>query len=178
MVPIEMVPKNFKLLISDKAIQKSILKLADQLNADYKGKRLILIGVLKGAFIFMADLMRQLTVPIEVDFVKLESYGSGTESSGMVKLLKDIDIDISNQHVLIIEEIIDSGRTLKFLRDRLEASSPKSIKICALLDKKARRAVPIEADYVGIEVEDKFLIGYGLDYDQAYRNLPGIYYVE
>src|SRR3989338_4392723 len=120
MVPIEMVPKNFKLLISDKAIQKSILKLADQLNADYKGKRLILIGVLKGAFIFMADLMRQLTVPIEVDFVKLESYGSGTESSGMVKLLKDIDIDISNQHVLIIEEIIDSGRTLKFLRDRLE----------------------------------------------------------
>ena len=96
----------------------------------------------------------------------------------MVKLLKDIDIDITGRDVLIIEEIIDSGRTLKFLKDRLIASSPKSIKICALLDKKSRRAVKIEADYVGIEVEDKFLIGYGLDYDQAYRNLPGIYYIE
>jgi len=170
------VPGNFKTLISQEQIAKHVASVADQINRDYHGKRLIMIGVLKGAFVFMADLMRQIRVPVEVDFVKLESYGNRTESSGTVKLLKDIDVDITNQDVLIIEEIIDSGRTLKFLYERLKAASPKSLKICALLDKKSRRVVDIDADYVGTEVEDKFLIGYGLDFNQAYRNLPAIYY--
>lgn len=173
-----MVPKNFHLLISKEQIQKTLASLAAQINRDYEGKSLILIGVLKGAFVFMADLMRHLNVPVEVDFVKLESYGSRTESSGTVKLLKDIDVDVYNQDVLIVEEIIDSGRTLKFLYERLQASHPKSLKICALLDKKARRAVDIDANYVGKKVEDKFLIGYGLDYNQAYRNLSEIYTID
>lgn len=173
-----MVPKNFHLLISKEQIQKTLTSLAAQINRDYEGKSLILIGVLKGAFVFMADLMRHLDVPVEIDFVKLESYGSRTESSGTVKLLKDIDVDVYNQDVLIVEEIIDSGRTLKFLYERLLASHPKSLKICALLDKKARRAVDIDADYVGKKVEDKFLIGYGLDYNQAYRNLSEIYTID
>ena len=173
-----MVPENFKLFIPKDQIKKAISALADQINHDYKGKKVILVGVLKGAFVFLADIMRELQIPVAVDFVKLESYGHRKESSGTVKLLKDIDTDIFNHHVLIIEEIIDSGRTLHFLYDRLLASKPKSLKICALLDKKAKRVVPIEADYVGIEVEDKFLIGYGLDFDQSYRNLPEIYYTD
>lgn len=172
-----MIPRNFKLLIPQSQIKKAVSSLADQVNRDYHGKQLILIGVLKGAFVFLADLMREIKIPIEVDFVKLESYGNKTESSGTIKLLKDIDVDICNQNVLIIEEIIDSGRTLKFLFDRLQASKPKSLRVCALLDKKARRAIEIEADYVGMKVENKFLIGYGLDFDQAYRNLPEIYYI-
>jgi hypoxanthine phosphoribosyltransferase len=173
-----MVPENFNVLIPKAKIDAAIDTLATQLNQDYSGKRLILVGVLKGAFIFMADLMRKLHMPTEVDFVKLESYGSGTESSGTVKLLKDIDTNINGHHVLIVEEIIDSGRTLHFLYKRLQAAKPESLKICALLDKKERRVADIEADYVGMDVENKFLVGYGLDYDQAYRNLPDIYYIE
>jgi|SRR3989344_3636410 len=173
-----MVPRHFKLLLSKAEIDKATASLADQINRDYRSKRLILIGVLKGAFVFMADLMRQLKIPVEVDFVKLESYGHNKTSSGTIKLLKDIDVDIGDQDVLIIEEIIDSGRTLQFLYQRLLAAKPKSLKICALLNKKARRTVHIEADYVGREVEDKFLIGYGLDYDQAYRNIPDIYCID
>ena len=173
-----MVPDNFKILISRQEIHHIISALAERINHDYQGKRLVLIGVLKGAFVFLADLMRQITVPVEVDFVKLESYGHGTESSSTVKLLKDIDVNICDRDVLIVEEIIDSGRTLLFLHERLAASKPRSLKICALLDKKARRAVTIEGHYVGKDVADKFLIGYGLDYNQAYRNLPEIYVIE
>ncbi len=166
---------NLKLLISKEEIQRAIAAIAAKIHRDYEGKSLIVIGVLKGSIIFLADLIRQIHLPTEVDFVKLSSYGSGKESSGTVRLLKDIDADIYDRDVLIVEEIIDSGRTLEFLYRRLQTSRPKSLKICALLDKKSKRVVNIEADYVGIEVEDKFLVGYGLDFNEAYRNLSDIY---
>lgn len=171
---------NLKLLISKEEIQRAIAAIAAEIHRDYEGKSLVVIGVLKGSIFFLADLMRQIHLPTEVDFVKLSSYASsksGKESSGTVRLLKDIDADIYNRDVLIVEEIIDSGRTLEFLYRRLQTSKPKSLKICALLDKKSKRIVNIEADYVGIEVEDKFLVGYGLDFNEAYRNLSDIYYL-
>jgi hypoxanthine phosphoribosyltransferase len=168
---------NLKLLISKEEIQRAVAAIATKIHRDYEGKSLVVIGVLKGSIIFLADLIRQIHLPTEVDFVKLSSYGSSKESSGTVRLLKDIDADIYDRDVLIVEEIIDSGRTLEFLYRRLQTSRPKSLKICALLDKKSKRVVNIEADYVGIEVEDKFLVGYGLDFNEAYRNLSDIYYL-
>lgn len=170
-----MTKENLKILIPKEKIQKAISEIAASIHRDYEGKPLVVIGVLNGAIIFLADLIRQIHLPTEVDFVKLSSYGSSKESSGTVRLLKDIDADIYGRDVLIVEEIIDSGRTLEFLYRRLLTSRPRSLKICALLDKKSRRIANIEADYVGIEVEDKFLVGYGLDFNEAYRNLPDIY---
>ena len=166
------------LLIPKDRIHEAVTQIAHRINHDYEGKKIILIGILKGSVIFLADLIRQIKVPSVVDFAKLASYGSEKESSGTVKFLKDIDVDVHDQDVIIVEEIIDSGRTLDFFFRRLMASKPKSVKIAALLDKKARRAVTIEADYVGITVEDKFLVGYGLDFNENYRNLPDIYSIE
>lgn len=172
-----MTEENLKLLISKEEIQRTVIDISAKIHRDYEGKKLIVIGVLKGSIIFLADLIRQIHLPTEVDFVKLSSYGSSKESGGTIRLLKDIDVDIYNKDVLIVEEIIDSGRTLDFLCRRLLTSKPKSLKICALLDKKSKRVVDIEAHYVGLQVEDKFLVGYGLDYNESYRNLPDIYYL-
>lgn len=169
--------ENLKLLISKEEIQRAVTDISVKIHRDYEGKKLIVIGVLKGSIIFLADLIRQIRLPTEVDFVKLTSYGSSKESNGTVRLLKDIDVDIYDKDVLIVEEIIDSGRTLDFLCRRLLTSKPRSLKICALLDKKSKRVIDIEADYVGLQVEDKFLVGYGLDYNESYRNLPDIYYL-
>jgi len=165
------------LLLTAEDIASIVKKLADQISRDYEGKELILVCILKGAFMFLSDLIRHLRISVKVDFVRLASYGAGTKSSGLVEISKDIEIPIEGKDVLIIEDIVDSGRTLQFLKERLALSNPRSIKICALLDKKARREVKIEADYLGKEIEDIFIVGYGIDFNENYRNLPEIYYV-
>ncbi len=165
------------LLISREQIGSLVRGLADQISKDYTQSDLILIGVLKGAFIFLSDLVRHLRIPVQIDFVRLASYGSSMQTSGLIEITKDIEISVEGRDVLIVEDIIDSGRSLQFLKERLALSNPRSIKVCALLDKKARREVPMEADYVGKEVDDLFVMGYGIDFNEAYRNLPDIYYV-
>jgi hypoxanthine phosphoribosyltransferase len=164
-------------LFSSEEIAVIVKNLADQISGDYSGRELILVCILKGAFMFLSDLIRHLRIPVKIDFVRLASYGVGMKSSGLVEISKDIEIPIEGKDVLIIEDIVDSGRTLQFLKERLALSNPRSIKICALLDKKARREVKVEADYLGKEIEDIFIVGYGIDFNEDYRNLPEIYYV-
>ena len=165
----------FSQYLSEEQIQKSVQELAARIRADYQGKTLLLVCVLKGAYAFTADLMRALKMDVEIDFVRLSSYGKEKTSTGTVTLIKDISRDIRDQHVLIVEEIIDSGRSLRFLYDRLIQSSPASLEIVTLLDKSAKRVVEVPVKYVGIQVEDPFLIGYGLDLEERERNLPAIY---
>ncbi len=169
--------EKLNILISREEIKEIVKKLAEQISKDYEGKDLILVCILKGAFMFLSDLVRQLKIPVKIDFVRLASYGSQTKSSGLVEITKDIEIPIEGKDVLIIEDIVDSGRTLLFLKERLELSNPKSVKICALLDKKARREVEIEANYIGREIENVFVVGYGIDFNESFRNLPDIYYI-
>ena len=164
-------------LLSQKQIASIVKGLADQISKDYSGRELVLVCILKGAFMFLSDLIRHLETSVQIDFVRLVSYGAGMKTSGRIEITKDIEIPIEGKDVLVIEDIIDSGRTLQFLKDRLSQSNPRSVKICALLDKKARREVEIEADYLGKEVDDVFVVGYGIDFNETYRNLPEIYYV-
>jgi hypoxanthine phosphoribosyltransferase len=164
-------------LLSQEQIASIVQGLANQISKDYAGKELVLVCILKGAFMFLSDLIRHLRIPVQVDFVRLASYGSGMKTSGKIEITKDIEIPIEKKDVLIIEDIIDSGRTLQFLKDRLALSGPRSIKVCALLYKKARREVDMEADYLGTEVDDVFIVGYGIDFNENYRHLPEIYYV-
>jgi hypoxanthine phosphoribosyltransferase len=165
------------LLLSRRQIASIVRRLASRISKDYKDKDLVLVCILKGAFVFLSDLMRHLQIPVQVDFVRLASYGSEMDSSGRIEITKDIEASIEGKDILIIEDIIDSGRTLQFLKDRLSLSKPRSIKICALLDKKARREVDIDADYLGKEIENVFVVGYGIDFNEAYRHLPEICYV-
>jgi hypoxanthine phosphoribosyltransferase len=164
-------------LLSREQIAFLVKDLADQISRDYAERELVLVCILKGAFMFLADLIRHLRVPAQVDFVRLASYGSGTKTSGRVEITKDIEISIEGKDVLIVEDIIDSGRSVQFLKERLALSSPRSVKVVALLDKKARREVPMEVDYIGREVDNLFVVGYGIDFNESYRNLPEIYYV-
>jgi len=172
-----MAKPHLNLLLTAEEIESIVKKLADQISRDYEGKELILVCVLKGAFMFLSDLIRHLRIPVQVDFVRLASYGSGMKTSGLVEITKDIETPIDGKDVLIIEDIVDSGRTLVFLKERLSLSNPRSVKICALLDKKARREVETNADYLGKEIENVFIVGYGIDFNENYRNLPEIYYV-
>jgi hypoxanthine phosphoribosyltransferase len=165
------------LLLSREQIASLVQHLADQISRDYGGKELVLVCILKGAFMFLSDLVRHLKVPVKIDFVRLASYGAGMQTSGIIEITKDIEIPIEGKDVLIIEDIIDSGRTLRFLKERLSLANPHTVKICALLDKKARREVEVEADYLGTEVDDVFVVGYGVDFCEDYRHLPEIYYV-
>ncbi len=167
-----------KPLYSAETIAKTVSRLATEINRDYRGEDLLLVGILKGSFLFIADLCRQIEVPAAIDFMRLASYGSETQSSGIIELRKDLEISIRDRHVLIVEDIIDSGLTLQSLLHRLRERQPASLKVCALIDKRARREVDIEADYVGLTMDDGFIVGYGLDYDERYRNLPGIYIAE
>jgi len=167
----------FTQYLNSDEIQAIVSRLAEEIRKDYHGKTLLLIGVLKGASVFMADLMRALKTDVEIDFVRLSSYGKEKTSSGTVTLLKDISRDIRGKHVLIVEEIIDSGRSLKFLRDRLIQSEPASLEIVSLLDKAEKRIVDVQVKYVGRKVDDQFLIGYGLDLEEHERNLPEIYHL-
>lgn len=164
-----------KLLYSEECIARQVERLAEEINRDYEGRELLIIGVLKGGFIFLSDLIRCLTVPLEIDFVQLASYGAGTESPGVVEFRKNIDFSVQGKDVLIVEDMVDSGYSMEFLSQELLSQNPKSLKTCVFMDKKARREVPFDAQYVGIDVEDTFLVGYGLDLDEKYRNLPGIY---
>jgi len=167
-----------RLVYSPHAIREATVQLAKQINKDYKGHQIHLIGVLKGAFIFLADLVRQIEVPCSVDFVRLSSYGSSTQSSGRVEEKIPLKDPIGGQHVIVVEEIVDSGTTLAKLLDELEAQGPASLRVCTLVDKTGRREAEIPVHYRGFRLEAGFLIGYGLDLDERYRNLPGIYVME
>ena len=158
-------------LVSAEELQRRVRELSAEISGDYEGRDLVLIGVLKGAVLFLADLMRQLTVPCEVDFMAVSSYGSATDSSGVVRILKDLDAPIEGRDVLIVEDIIDSGLTLQYLVRSLRARAPGSLEVCALLTKPERRRVDLPIRYVGFEIPNRYVIGYGLDYAQRYRNL-------
>jgi hypoxanthine phosphoribosyltransferase len=170
--------KNFTKYLSRHEIDAAIQGIAVRINRDYEGQELVLVGVLKGAVLFMADLLRQIKVSTEVEFVRLSSYGKARSSSGTVTIVKDIQADIRGKHVLIVEEIIDSGRTLKFLYERLKSAGPASVEIVTLLDKSSKRVVEVPVKYVGRTIEDQFLVGYGLDLEEYNRNLPDIYYLK
>jgi hypoxanthine phosphoribosyltransferase len=168
--------RQFKKFLSEQEISDLLDDLADKINQDYGiNDRILLVGVLKGAFIVMADLIRRLHSDVEVDFVRTSGYGKTATSAGTITFLKDISVDVTNRHVIIVEEIIDSGRTLEFLYNRLKSANPLSLKIATLLDKRSKRQVKLNADYVGANVDDQFLIGYGLDLEERCRNLPEIH---
>jgi len=161
-----------EILIDEDRLRARVAELGEEISTDYAGRELLLIGVLKGAVFFMADLMRHLTVACEVDFMAISSYGASTDSSGVVRILKDLDINIDGRDVLVVEDIIDSGLTLSYLIRNLEAREPASLEVCALLTKPARREIDVPVRYVGFEIPNRFVIGYGLDFGERYRNLP------
>ena len=167
-----------KILISRDEIAKAVDRLAREIKTDYQGKQPLLIGVLKGSFVFMADLIRQLDLPLELDFVRLSSYGSARESSGRVKVVQGVKTPIKGRDVLVVEDIVDTGITTSFLFDYLRKRKPASLKLCALTDKPSRRRVQVSIDYLGLSLPNKFIVGYGLDLDQRFRNLPHIYALE
>ena len=163
-----------KILLSQQALSQRVEELGEQITRDYAGRQVAVASVLRGSYIFMADLTRAIQLPITVDFMAVSSYGSGTVSSGQVEIKKDLSDPIEGKDLLLVEDILDSGNTLYYLVDVLRARKPASIRICTLLDKPERRAKPIQADYVGFQIPDAFVVGYGLDYDERYRNLPYI----
>lgn len=159
-------------LVSEQQLKDKVAQLGAQISQDYAGKDLVLVSILKGAVVFMADLMRAVTIPCSIDFMVVSSYGAGTTTTGLVKIIKDLDSDLSGKDVLIVEDILDTGVTLSNLVPMLKMRDPNSVRICAILDKPSRRRADIQADYIGFEVPDEFVVGYGLDYDEKYRNLP------
>jgi hypoxanthine phosphoribosyltransferase len=161
-----------EILIEEDALRGRIAELGEEISRDYAGRAPLLVGVLKGAVFFMSDLMRELTVPCEIDFMAVSSYGASTDTSGVVRILKDLDLNIEGRDVLVVEDIIDSGLTLNYLIRNLESRSPASLEICALLTKPDRRQIDVPVRYVGFEIPNKFVIGYGLDFAERYRNLP------
>ncbi len=161
-----------EVLITSEDIEEKTAELARQITADYQGKDLLLVCILKGGLTFLADLMRQIQLPLEIDFMAVSSYGNATESTGVVRILMDLETNIQGRNVLIVEDIIDTGRTLNYIAQNLRTRNPASLKICTLLNKPARRILDIPLDYVGFEIPDKFVVGYGLDYGEIYRNLP------
>ena len=165
-------------VLKKEEIEELTAAVARQISSDYKGRNLVLVGVLKGAFIFLADLVRHLTIPVKVDFVRAASYGSGSTSSGKIELTKEIDIDIEGKDVLVVEDIVDSGLTLAYLIDYLKNFKPETVRVCTLLDKYERRQSRVKVDYACHTVGKGFLVGYGLDYDEAYRELPEIYHMK
>ena len=165
-------------VIKKEEINKAVASMARNISSDYAGRDLTVIGVLNGAFIFMANLVRHLNIPVEIDFVRVASYGAGTESSGRIQLTKDVEIDVKGKDLLIVEDIIDTGLTLSYLIDHLKSFGPHSLKICTLIDKRERREVEIHVDYAGHVTNEGYLVGYGLDHAEKYRNLPEIYHLK
>lgn len=163
-----------KILISENELQERIKTMGSEITADYKNKEILMIGVLRGAVIFMSDLARAIKVPVAIDFMAVSSYGASTSSSGVVRILKDLDEEVEGKNLLIVEDIIDSGLTLKYLLENLKSRNPASVKLCTLLNKPERRKVNVDIDYNGFMVPDEFVVGYGLDYNEKYRNLPFI----
>lgn len=163
-----------EILFNEEEIAKKVKELAKKITEDYRGKDLTVIGILKGSNIFMGDLIRKIDIPLQIDFMVVSSYGQSTESSGIVRVIKDLDYSIEGKNILIVEDIIDTGLTLAYLKEILLKRKPQSVKICSLLDKPARRRVDLEVDYIGFETPDEFIVGYGIDYSEKYRNLPYI----
>lgn len=167
-----------RVLLTQQEIDAAVKRVASEISKDYQGKCLLLVGILKGSFIFMADLVRLLDFPLEVEFIRLSSYGHGKESGGRIRVVQGLRADLGGRDVLVVEDIVDTGLTVAFLMDYLRKKRPASLKLCALADKPSRRRVPIVIDYLGFTVPDKFLVGYGLDCDEKFRNLPDICVVE
>jgi hypoxanthine phosphoribosyltransferase len=165
-------------LVASEDIQAKVRELGERITRDYREEKLLLVGILRGAVVFLSDLMRHLELPCEIDFMDISSYGTGTQTSGVVRILKDLEEDITGRHVLIIEDIIDTGLTLSYLRRMLLQRGPASLEICALLSKPSRRQVDLSVKYLGFEVPDEFVVGYGIDFAGAYRNLPDIHALE
>ncbi|MCX7747856.1 MAG: hypoxanthine phosphoribosyltransferase [Clostridia bacterium] len=163
-----------EVLVSRDAIREKVIELGRKISSDYEGKDLVLVGVLKGGFIFLADLMREITIPVDMDFISVSSYGNSKSSSGVVRIIKDIDVNVSGKHVLIVEDLVDTGLTLNHLKELFYTREPASVKVCTALDKPSRRKVEIEVEYEGIIIPDEFVVGYGLDYAGKYRNLPDV----
>jgi len=163
-----------KILVDRDEIKRTVTKIGAMISEDYFGKDLLLVGVLKGAVVFMADLIREITIPVDMDFILVSSYGDNTESSGVVKILKDIDTNIKGRHVLIVEDLVDTGLTLTYLKRLFNTRGPSSLNICTIFDKPSRKQVDIDIKYKGIEIPDEFVVGYGLDYAGRYRNLPDL----
>ncbi|NYE56962.1 hypoxanthine phosphoribosyltransferase [Carboxydothermus ferrireducens] len=163
-----------EILISEEEIRAKVKELGQQISRDYAGQDLLLVGILRGAMLFMSDLMREIDIPLNIDFMVVSSYGSGTSTSGEVRVLKDLDRGIEGRNVLLIEDIVDTGLTLNYLTKYLANRHPKSLKICTLLNKPSRRQIEVKVDYNGFIIPDKFVVGYGLDYNEYYRNLPYI----
>lgn len=167
-----------KVFLTPSEISGRVLEMAGEISRDYAGREILVIGVLKGAFVFMADLIRALSVPCQTDFIRAASYGAGTESSGAIVITKDVELPIEGRDVLIVEDIVDSGLTLRHIMDTLKSRNPRSIKVCAFLDKRKRRKIHFEADYVGFSIDDGFIVGYGLDFNEQYRFLPAVYVLD
>lgn len=163
-----------QVLLSEEVIAKRVKELGEQISRDYRGCELVVVGILKGALVFMADLIRHLSIPVIMDFAVVSSYGAATKTSGVVRILKDLDQPIEGKHVLIVEDIIDTGLTMHYLINNFKARKPLSVKVCTLLDKPSRREVDIVPDYCGFSIPDHFVVGYGLDYAEYYRNLPQV----
>ena len=170
--------ENVRILLKEEEVDKRIAEVAAMINRDYAGKEVHLICILKGGVFFTCELAKRLTVPVSMDFMSVSSYGMDTKSSGVVKIVKDLDDSIKGKNVIVVEDVVDSGRTLSYLLDMLKDRGPKSLRLCTLLDKPERRVVPVHVDYTGFEIPDEFVVGYGLDYAQKYRNLPYIGVVE
>lgn len=166
--------EQIEVLLSEEEVNKKIREIGEQISKDYAGKKVHLICVLKGASFFTCELAKRITVPVSLDFMSVSSYGSDTTSSGVVRIMKDLDESITDRNVLVVEDIVDSGRTLSYLLEMLKQRGAADVKLCALLDKPERRVVDVKVDYIGFQIPDEFVVGYGLDYDQKYRNLPYI----
>ncbi len=175
---VKLVESNYKILYSEEAIEKRLAELGAAISRDYETKKPILIGVLNGAFIFLADLIRHISIDVEMDFIRISSYGNQRESSGHIKILKPLNADIAGRNVIVVEDIVDSGLSVKFLRDMLNAFGPASLKFVTLLHKSTKTIADINIDYVGFDIDDKFVVGYGLDDAQLKRNLRAIYVIE
>lgn len=160
------------ILISEEELAKRIKEMGAQLTEDYKGKDLMVVGILKGCMLYLSDLVRNIDLPLTMDFMVVSSYGSATKSSGVVRIIKDLEREIEGKDVLIVEDIVDTGLTLSYLIENLKTRNPNSVKVCSLLDKPDRRKVHVDIEYVGFQIPDEFVVGYGLDYDEVYRNLP------
>ncbi len=166
--------EQIEVLLSEEAVNKKIREIGEQISKDYAGKKVHLVCVLKGASFFTCELAKRITVPVSLDFMSVSSYGSDTTSSGVVRIIKDLDESITDRNVLVVEDIVDSGRTLSYLLEMLKQRGAADVKLCALLDKPERRVVDVKVDYIGFQIPDEFVVGYGLDYNQKYRNLPYI----
>ena len=170
--------EHIKVLLSEEEVDARIQAIGEQISKDYAGKQVHLVCVLKGGSFFMCELAKRITVPVSLDFMSVSSYGGDTKSSGVVKIVKDLDESLKDKDVLVVEDIVDSGRTLSYLMEMLRDRGPASLRLCTLLDKPDRRVVDVHVDYTGFQIPDEFVVGYGLDYDQKYRNLPYISYLE